>query len=125
MDWNDAEVDWVDLETGLARAKAEDRPLVLVVYTTWCPRCLELSREWKDPALVAAAKSAIMVRMNGDTEPVANERFSPDGSYIPRTMLVNPDGSVQTDVVGPNEGYRYFHTDAATLLPLLEAARGS
>ena len=109
MDWNDAEVDWVDLETGLARAKAEDRPLVLVVYTTWCPRCLELSREWK----VDGCSLTWMIVFFGSTKNVdfhygvqvrqGNERLTPfavkgDGTVKKRRTTV-VSGTV--DLEGP------------------------
>ncbi len=121
-DWNDDAVGWVSLEEGLAKAKAEDRPLVVVVYTTWCPRCTEYSWTWSEPEMVTAADKAIVVRMDLDAEPELAARFAPDGDYIPRTLLVNPDGSVQTEVQGPNPSYRYFHTKAASVLPLLAAS---
>src|SRR5580692_10284584 len=50
--WNTAQIDWQPYEAGLARAKAQKKPICLVLYTGWCPHCRNYSHVFDDPKVV-------------------------------------------------------------------------
>lgn len=111
--WNDAQISWLGYEAGLTRAKAEQKPVLLVFYTTWCPHCTRYSRVFTDPKLVQAAKDFVMVRLDADQERALSQRFAVDGGYVPRTYFLRPDGELVASVKAKDEGpFQYFYDEA-------------
>ena len=49
-----------------------------------------------------------------DDEEPKEEKYAPDGGYIPRILFVNKSGEVQTEFFneGGNEKFKYFYMDA-------------
>lgn len=125
-DWNDAGIAWKSLDAGLAEAKSADKPVCLVFYTDWCPHCTNYSRVFHDKAVVEAAKSFVMVRINKDQDAAASAKYAPDGQYIPRTFFLKSDGTLRTDVTEQRDQYRYFYDedDPASLLRAMKTALG-
>lgn len=124
--WNTAQIEWYDYTSGLARAKAENRPICLVFYTTWCPHCKNYSRVFDDPRVVEQAKSFVMIRVDADQDSDVAKNFSKDGSYIPRTFFLAPDGTPDFDVHAPRPKYAYFYDErdpGALLGGMAEAKR--
>ena len=71
------------------------------------------------------AQSYVMVRVDADARPDLNERFSPDGAYVPRMFLIAPDGTPDLEFVLSSGRFRYS-IDAASddhLLWTLRTAR--
>lgn len=122
--WNDTQIGWVPYEAGLARAKAEGKPVCLVVYTTWCPHCRNYSKVFDDPRVVERSKSFVMIRMDADVEKDAATKFSPDGGYIPRTFFLASDGTLKADIQAPRPRFKYFYDerDPASLLAGMDQA---
>jgi thiol-disulfide isomerase/thioredoxin len=124
-----ANVDWQSWETGLARAKAENKPVVLLVWAHWCPRCRELAPTFGDPEIAELSKQLVMVEQNADDRPAwLSEKFdSLYGGYVPRVFVLRPDGTVRADVTSGNPQYPYFyvpHNKAALVESLKKALRG-
>jgi hypothetical protein len=44
-----------------------------------------------------------MILVDADADKVANGAFAPDGTYVPRTIFVTPDGDVRADLVGKSD----------------------
>jgi thiol:disulfide interchange protein len=123
-DWNDAAIAWKSYDDGFALAKKEQKPLMLVVYTEWCPHCANYSKLFKDPKLVEKAKQFVMVRLDQDKNKELVAKYAPDGSYIPRTLFLSPDGTLAADVHAPRDQYKYFfnENDPASVLGGMDAA---
>jgi thiol:disulfide interchange protein len=123
--WNGAQIDWQRYDAGLARAKAEHKPICLVFYTGWCPHCKNYSHVFEDPRVVERAKEFVMIRANADEESELAQRFTTDGGYVPRTYFLGPDGKLAADIHAPKPKFRYFYDehDPAGLLAGMEAAR--
>lgn len=124
-----ANVDWQSWEAGLARAKAENKPVVLLVWAHWCPRCRELAPTFGDPEIAELSKQLVMVEQNADDRPAwLSEKFdSLYGGYVPRVFVVRPDGTVRTDITSGNPQYPYFYVPqnkAALAESLKKALRG-
>ncbi len=123
--WNAAQIDWQEHDAGLAKAKAEKKPVCLVFYTDWCPHCKNYSHVFEDPKVVERAREFVMVRVNGDRNRELSQKYSPDGAYVPRTYFLSPDGSLMEDVHAPRPKFKYFYDehDPASLLAGMDAAK--
>ncbi|MEZ4466068.1 MAG: thioredoxin family protein [bacterium] len=101
---------WLDWEAGLARAQADKKPILLLVYADWCPRCRELTPVFSDPEVLALSKKLVMVRQNSDARPAFLEKFDSLGGYVPRLFFLTPDGSLREDIGSGHPRYPYFYT---------------
>lgn len=109
--WNDAQIAWQPYDAGLARAKAEHKPVCLVIYTSWCPHCKNFSHVFDDPRVVEQAKQFVMIRIDADREEAPAEAHQPDGGYIPRTFFLAPDGTPELDIHAPRPTFKYFYDE--------------
>lgn len=109
--WNAAQIDWQPYEAGLARARAENKPVCLVLYTGWCPHCRNYSRVFDDAKVVEQAKRFVMIRLNADEHQDVASKFQPDGGYVPRTFFLSPDGQLAADIHAPRPKYMYFYDE--------------
>src|SRR5262245_6679204 len=60
--WNAAAIDWQTYDAGLARAKAQNKPVCLVLYANWCPHCRNFSKVFDDPKIVERARDFVMIK---------------------------------------------------------------
>lgn len=122
--WNGAQIDWRAVGPGIREATQTGKPLIMLFHASWCTSCKRYRTVWKDPGVVAAAKDFVMVLVDVDTEPDANGAFSPDGTYVPRTIFYTPEGDVMSDMRGKDP--QYPHTidldDPAELRALMQRA---
>lgn len=126
--WNSTQIRWEALQTGLEHARREHKPVMLVVYTDWCPHCKNYSEVFGDPRVVALADKYVMIRVNQDQDDTASSpRYTPDGSYIPRTLFLTPEGQLRADFTGNNPRYRHFLDErgAESLVQLMKRGVGS
>jgi protein-disulfide reductase (glutathione) len=123
-DWNDAGIQWQPYEQGLAAAKKDKKPVVLIFYTEWCPHCANYSKEFHDEKVVAQSKSFVMIRLDKDKNAELSKKYAPDGEYIPRTYFLASDGTLDASLTAPRTEYKYFYDerDPAQLLAAMDAA---
>jgi thiol:disulfide interchange protein len=123
--WNVAQIDWQPYEAGLVRAKAQNKPVCLVLYTGWCPHCRNYSHVFDDPKVVERARDFVMIRANADEEPAIAGKFKPDGGYVPRTFFLSPDGTLDPEIHAPRPKFLYFFDehDPRPLLAGMDTAR--
>lgn len=107
--WNNDQIAWLEYEDGLVAARRTGRPVFLVVHTTWCAHCRQYQKLFFDPRVVELARSYVMVMLDRDLDKDLNARIGPAGqTYVPRTVILRPDGSVRTDIVGSRRDYPNF-----------------
>ena len=104
---------WVrDLNVGLARAKAENKPIIIDTWATWCANCRVLDEKTFHNADVARkAEQFVPIKVQlekaGSTEVKAfMEQFGLKHYSLPTTLLLDPDGNVRKimqGVVGPED----------------------
>lgn len=107
-EWNSAQISWLDYDAGLARARAEHKPVCLVMHAAWCPHCRTYARIFDDPRVVAQAQRLVMVRVNVDEAPTIASRYIVDGTYVPRTYFLHPDGTIMERIDAHRPQYRFF-----------------
>ncbi len=124
-EWNPAQIAWESYDDGLRKAKAQNKPVVLVFSTTWCPHCKNYSHVFSDPRVVAAASDFVMIHLDADADETVAAKYAPDGSYIPRTFFLAPDGTIDDSIHAPRPRSRYFYDehDPAPLLAAMDTAR--
>lgn len=124
--WNGAEIAWREVGPGIREANRSGKPVVMLFHASWCSSCKRYREVWKDPGVVAASKSFVMILVDVDKDPGANGAFSPDGTYVPRTIFYTSEGDVMKDVHGKDP--EYPHTvdldDPAELRTLMQKAAG-
>lgn len=108
----------LDFDDALVRARAEDKLVLVDVYTDWCTWCRKLDHDvFRDARVTAALKDVLPIRVNaekGGGRSVA-DRYRVRG--LPTLLFLNPDGNV----VARSEGY----ISAESFLKLLEKLPGS
>jgi hypothetical protein len=98
----------------------------MVFHATWCSACKRFREVFKDPGIVAESRDFVMILVDADAEKEMNGAFSPDGSYVPRTLFIDSDGNVSDKLVGSDP--QYPHSLAIDkpdeLLALMKKAHG-
>ena len=123
-DWNDTTIQWQPYEQGLAAAKKDQKPIVLIVFTEWCPHCTNYSKLFHDDKVIAQTKRFVMIRLDKDKNAELSKKFAPDGEYIPRTYFLSSAGTLDADIHAPRAEYKYFYDehDPGQLLASMDAA---
>ena len=106
----DAPVQWTPWAQAMTKAKAENKPLCLVVYADWCPKCRKIAPFFHKPEVLAATKKAVMVLQNEDEKPdwLANE-FSASGNYVPRIFCLDKGGNIDHSIQSGNQRFPFFY----------------
>ena len=123
-DWNDKAVGWQAYDAGLARAKQDKKPVMLIIYTEWCPHCTNYSKLFHDQAVIDKTRQFVMIRVDNDKNQELSKKFAPDGSYIPRTYFLSSAGVLDPDIHAPRDQYKYFFDEKnpESVLAAMDAA---
>lgn len=105
--WNPKQIDWQPYAEGLALAKKQNKNVVLVFFTTWCAHCKNYSKVFSDPRLVMRSKEFVMIRLDADANESISNQYKPDGTYVPRTFILDSSGKI--DSAGDSSHPRYKH----------------
>ena len=124
--WNGAEIAWRDVGAGIRESTRTGKPAVMVFHAEWCQACRRYREVWKDPGVVSATRDFVMILIDVDERPEDNSAFSPDGTYIPRTIFYSAEGDVMKHARGKDP--EYPHTvdidDPTELRTLMQQAAG-
>ena len=100
-------IDWgTDLETGLTKAAAENKPVLIDTWATWCVNCKVLEKETLNTPLISnEAKRFVNLKIQLETtsSPESKafmERFNMKTYSLPTLLLLKPDGSVYKIIQG-------------------------
>ncbi len=122
--WND-DIAWRGLEEGLREAGETQRPVMLVVHTSWCPKCRALKGVFNldEGEIERLSQDFIMVHADQDVSPQVT-LYAPDGNYIPRIMFLDPNGKLDEDLKNPIRAakFRYFYTPQEDLVGTMREA---
>lgn len=125
--WNAPAITWHSLKTGIPEATRTGKTVVMVFHAPWCTACAKYRSVFKDERVVSASKDVVMILVDADADKTANGAFAPDGTYVPRTIFMTPDGEVRTDLTGktdPEHPHTIDIEKADELLALMQRAGG-
>ncbi|NWF56532.1 MAG: FKBP-type peptidyl-prolyl cis-trans isomerase [Syntrophaceae bacterium] len=93
-------IPWIDdHDQGLAEAKRDEKPALLVLYADWCSWCKKLFNEsFQDPRIKIMQDRLVWIKVNSDREKEYKERYKQDG--FPLLLLLEPDGKVARRIDG-------------------------
>ena len=81
------------LDEAMAKAKAENKPIVLDLFAEWCAPCRQLERvTFPAPAVKALLAQTIFLRIDTDKFPDLAQRLRVEG--LPDLRLALPDGTI-------------------------------
>ena len=81
------------LDDALAKAKIENKPIVLDLFAEWCAPCRQLERvTFPAPAVKALLARTIFLRIDTDKFPDLAQRLGVEG--LPDIRLALPDGTI-------------------------------
>lgn len=120
-------VAWQDYASGLAAARRDAKPVLILVYADWCSKCRALAPVFERPEIVQAASKLVMVRQNQD-EPAEWLRQYADGqgNYVPRIFFLDAQGRPLPRVTSGHPRYPHFYpaNQPAALLNSMTLALG-
>lgn len=72
------------LESGVQIATHHKKPVMVIIHKSWCSACKNLKPKFANSTEIKSlSRHFVMVNLIDEEEP-KNNKFSPDGSYIPR-----------------------------------------
>ncbi|MEZ4601761.1 MAG: thioredoxin family protein [Syntrophotaleaceae bacterium] len=108
-----------EFDSGLKRARQENKPAVLVLYADWCSWCKRLLGESvEDPRVKSLQDRFVWLKINSDVEKQFKEKFGQEN--YPMVVYLNPDGEVLQKAEGFKDGnilYRELRALAETEMP--------
>jgi len=106
-------ISWeTDLESGLDRAKLENRPVLIDTWATWCANCRVLDeRTFNNPAVAQEAQRFVPIKvqlesLGSETTTQFMTRFGMKTYSLPTTLLLDSQGNIKQilqGVVGPED----------------------
>jgi thiol-disulfide isomerase/thioredoxin len=123
--WNPRGIDWKSYDEGLVLAAREEKPICLILFGTWCAHCRNYSHIFADPDLVRRARDFVMVKVDVDTNAAVSKKYSPDGTYVPRTFFLDASGNIIPAGHSDHPRYAHFFDEmhADSLLEAMDAVR--
>lgn len=98
---------WKTMAAGQAEAKSKGKPMAVVVYGDWCPKCKLLAPVFSDKPVVDAAKGLVMIHQNQD-RPGLPANLAKE-TYVPRIYFLHPDGSIASGITSENPRFPNYY----------------
>lgn len=115
--WNGDEIRWRSAEGAFDAARRSGKPLFVQVHAPWCAQCGALADQFRDRRVVGLARRYVMVLVDAEREPAIAARLAPDGPYVPRSLVLMPDGALARNVDADAPSYAHA-IDASGPKPL-------
>lgn len=92
------------LDKALEQAKAENKPVLIDFYTTWCPPCKAFTRDSSSKeAIKAALNQVILVKIDCEAGNGATLAQQYEVTQYPTFVLIKPNGEILDTWIGYHE----------------------
>ncbi|TRY74661.1 hypothetical protein TCAL_00714 [Tigriopus californicus] len=120
--WN-SNINWVGTwDEALIQAQQENKPIVAVIHRTWCGACKALKPHFvASPEIEGLSQNFVMINSHDEAD-FTDDKFSPDGGYIPRILFFDAQGQLMADIVQRTDKYMYFHSQPDTIVQAMKTA---
>ncbi|XP_043248674.1 thioredoxin domain-containing protein 12-like [Colletes gigas] len=112
---------WRRFQNGFKEAKACRKPILLFVHKPLCPACQTLKQKFsKSVRLMDLSDSFVMIQAEQEKcKHMDEQKFLPDGKYVPRILFFTPDGDFIEDAYNkhPNadKEHKYFYSNPSQI----------
>ncbi|XP_068206071.1 thioredoxin domain-containing protein 12-like [Palaemon carinicauda] len=116
--------DWHSLEDGLKISEETGKPLMLIIHKSWCGACKAFKPKFAaSEKALELSKHFVMVNTLDNDEP-EDEKYKPDGGYIPRILFLGSDGKVREEIYneGGNPQYKFYYYDEGSVIKSMSKA---
>lgn len=108
-DWNSQQIDWQEYDAGMVQAQTTGKPVMLVFHSEGCGACNQYSELFVKPEVVTASADLVMILVDDGNEELSS-RYAFDGSYVPRTFFLTPEGEHLDIQLGKSDPtFRYYY----------------
>lgn len=104
-------------------AKEKRKPAMIVFHKPWCRACKALRPRFANSKEIEnMSLDFVMISVEEDDLPKSSD-LSPDGSYIPRILFMDPEGKMLNEVVNKkgNRQYKYYYTEASAIVDSMKS----
>lgn len=101
--WNGSEINWRDVRSGIYESSKTGQPVLMVFHASWCPSCKKYRKVFFDKRVVEASRGYVMILVDADADKMVNGAFAPDGTYVPRTIFLDSQGNIQSQLHGAGD----------------------
>jgi thiol:disulfide interchange protein len=112
------QIQWVeDYDKGIALAREQGKPAVLVLYADWCGFCKKLFGETlQDPRVKSFNDRFVWIKVNSDSEAKLKELYAQKG--FPLIVILNLEGQPLDRMDGFKDAAAFREELVKTLRPL-------
>lgn len=80
----------------------------MVVHATWCPACNEYREVFFDKRVEKLSKNFECVLVDVDKHPTVASAYERDGGYVPRSMILESNGTHRVKATSGEPEYKYY-----------------
>ena len=118
-------INWMTWQEGRQKAAEQGKPICLVVYADWCPRCRELAPIFGQDKIAKLSQKFIMIKQDQDKRPDWLGAYQEHGRYVPRVFFFGIDGQLRSDVTSGHPRYPFFYSSRSLSALVRSMSRGS
>ncbi len=121
--WNFPQLPWTTKTSALSRMKSVGKPGLVVIKGEWCPHCRKYAELFSDPEVAKLTTNFELILLESDSKEAA--QWGKTGTYVPRTLFLDPQGQLDASFAGPNPRFPYFFSanDKAEFVSAMKQAR--
>ncbi len=125
IDWNVKDIRWNSYSDGLEKLKASNEIGLVILYADWCATCKKYSKLFKSEKIVSALKDITIIKANAEIEMQVKHLKEYDEKYVPKTIVIDSNGNVVTELYGDKEDYMFFQPpdDLESLLDIIKVVK--
>eukprot|EP01121_Diplochlamys_sp_Union-15-3_P015820 TRINITY_DN5289_c0_g1_i1.p1 TRINITY_DN5289_c0_g1~~TRINITY_DN5289_c0_g1_i1.p1 ORF type:complete len:171 (-),score=25.04 TRINITY_DN5289_c0_g1_i1:73-585(-) len=130
VDWEsrglNPNVNWLTYQEATEKAKENGKHTMVLFTKPWCGACKTLKKALvQSKKFEEACQQFNVVNVEEDSENPKDNKFSPDGAYIPRVFFVSSDGVVETDIYNQrgSDKHKYYYSNDVDLVQRMKGAK--